>query len=74
VSAQIVTDGQDPLTKPALDLLVSWGVPAPMIRRIVVDSKVGDAQVLQVTLFVPIADPAATAVLPRATLERPWQP
>lgn len=53
MTARIVTDGQDPLTKPSLDLLKSWGVPPEMIKRIVLDSRHGDVQILQVTLMVP---------------------
>lgn len=50
---QVITDGRDPLTRPALDLLASWGVPPEMVKRIVVDSRVNDVQILQVTLMVP---------------------
>lgn len=52
MSFRVVTDGQDALTRPALDYVTSLGVPARMIQRIELDSPVGDVQILRVTLMV----------------------
>lgn len=49
---QIVTDGRDPLTGPVLDYLERLGVPAAHVKRIELDSAVGDVQTVRVTLIV----------------------
>jgi hypothetical protein len=48
----IISDGQDPLTKPALDYLVRLGVPTDHVKRIQLDSPHGDVQTITVTLLV----------------------
>jgi hypothetical protein len=48
----VISDGQDPLTKPALDYLARLGVPTGHIRRIQLDSPHGDVQTITVTLLV----------------------
>lgn len=51
--ARIVTDGLDPLTRPALDYLVSeYGIDPAHINKIVVTSLYGDLQMITVTLLV----------------------
>jgi hypothetical protein len=57
VSVRIVKDGQDPLTKPALDYVTGLGVPANLIRRIELDSPHGDVQTVRVTLMVDTKEP-----------------
>jgi hypothetical protein len=52
VILQVVTRGNDPLTKPALDYLTSLGIPAELITRIQVDSPHGDIQTITVTMGV----------------------
>jgi hypothetical protein len=49
----VVTDGQDPLTKPILDYLDAWyGIPHGDIRAITLESATGDVQLVTVTLLV----------------------
>jgi hypothetical protein len=49
----VVTNGQDPLTKPSLEYLIShYGIPASDIKAITLHSPVGDVQTLTVTLLV----------------------
>lgn len=49
----IITDGMDSLTQPAVSYLAEmYGIPADHIRRIVVDSEVGQPQTIEVTLYV----------------------
>jgi hypothetical protein len=58
---RVVGNGKDPLTRPALEYLEALGVPARHIRRIRLDSPVGDYQTITVTLFVldePCSGPA----------------
>lgn len=51
--ARIVTDGLDPLTRPALDYLVSeYGIDPAHINKIVLTSLYGDVQMITVTLLV----------------------
>lgn len=54
---QVVRDGRDPLTGPCLEYLESLGVPAADVKRIELDSTIGDVQLLTVTLIVrhPVA-------------------
>lgn len=54
---RVVRDGQDALTKPALDYLTGLGIPATSIRRIELDSPVGDVQTVRVTLMVNTVEP-----------------
>jgi hypothetical protein len=48
----VVLDGQDPITRPVLRYLQCLGVPARDIRRIEVDSEVGQPQLITVTIMV----------------------
>jgi hypothetical protein len=49
----IVTDGQDFLTRPALEYLDStYGIPAEDIRSLEIYSEANQAQTITVTLFV----------------------
>lgn len=50
----IVKDGQDPFTKAATDYLAGLGVPAALIRKIEINSEVGDVLTLRVTLIVDL--------------------
>jgi hypothetical protein len=49
----IVTDGEDPLTKPVLDYLAfTYGIPRGDIRALIVESEVNRPQLITVTLLV----------------------
>ena len=65
MTIRIITDGTDPLTGPLIDYLADkYGMPATEIRRLQLDSPVGGAQTLTVTLLVDPAIPARTAAVP----------
>lgn len=54
----VVADGQDPITKPALEYLArAYGIPPQHVRTIETYSSVGDAQTITVTLFVQREEP-----------------
>lgn len=57
MSFRVVKDGQDALTKPALDYVTGLGVSAHLIKRIELDSPIGDVQTVRVTLLVDTNDP-----------------
>ena len=53
MSLRIVSNGLDPLTKPSIDYLaLKYGIPAKDVQRVQLDSEVGQAQILTVTLLV----------------------
>ena len=61
MSFRIVTNGQDPLTKPIIDYLTDrYGLPADDIQRVQLDSTISDVQRIIVTLIVR-ADPTPAA-------------
>lgn len=65
MSVQLVKDGKDPLTAPALAYLEQLGIPANLIVRIQLDSPNGDRQLVTVTLMVDHeAMPTAPRLVP----------
>jgi hypothetical protein len=49
----VVSNGQDPLTKPIIDYLIeTYGIPPKDIRCVTLISRVGDVQVIDVELAV----------------------
>lgn len=53
VAEFVVSDGQDPLTAPLVDYLDrQYGIPLSHIRRVQLDSEVGNVQTVTVTLLV----------------------
>lgn len=70
---RIVTDGLDPLTRPALDYLVSeYGIDPHHIKRIQLDSPAADVQMITVTLLVQ-QDAKTPSPLRQVPLLRPLE-